>query len=179
MAMNKRERTLLITTISLTVIGVNYLLISPLNKRWTTLQNDLLNKRRELKDEEAFISRAPQWQKDLDTLRKKVGQESTRFQQPSDVLNTIESIKDPSGVVIKDRRPMNAVEREGYRELPVSCSFDATTESLVKFLDGIQSSPEPMSVEELQVTPQPDNTALLRCTIRIQATISKTGGTRS
>ena len=58
-------------------------------------------------------------------------------------------------------------------------NFDATTETLVKFLFAVQNNPEFMTIEELNVTPQGDNAQLLRCVIRLRTLISKAGSTRS
>jgi len=180
MALNKRERVLLSTTITLIVLGVNYLLLVPLTHRWGSLREQLSSKRRELKEDEAFIQRAPQWQKEYDELRGKANQQSVRFQQASDVSKKIEELRSASGILIKDTRTMSIVERDVYRELPVQCNnIEATAETLVKFLYAVQTSPEFMSIEELTVTPQPDNPRLLRCTIRLQALMGKSEGAKS
>ena len=70
---------------------------------------------------------------------------------------------------------MPAVEKDVYRELPVQCTFEATIDSLVKFLHGIQSGAGFMSVEQLQVAGRPDNPSILRCDIHVRALASKTG----
>ena len=169
---------MLVTTISLTALGINYVLLMPLTGRWASVRDQLASKGRDLKEAEAIIQRAPQWHKEYDELRGKAAQQ-TGFQMVSDVGNKIEELRSNSGVLIKSTRNMSVVEKDMYRELPVQCSFDATQEGLVKFLFAIQTSPQFMSIEELQVTPQSGNTQLLRCNMRILALMGKSGGAKS
>ena len=108
-----------------------------------------------------------------------LGQKSQTFQQASDVRDKLENVASTSGVLIKDRRFMQPVEKDTYRELTVQCNFESTIVTLVKFLYGLQTSSGFMSVEELQVTPQPDNPTVLRCSIRLQALTGKSGSLKS
>jgi Tfp pilus assembly protein PilO len=179
MALNKRELVLLTATITLTVLGVNYLLLMPLSRRWTLLGNQLKLKRTELQMVEAYVRLTPQRQKDYDELRGKEVQQSGQFRQPSDASNKIEDLGGKAGILIKDRRDLSPTDKVTYLELPVQRNFDATTETLVKFLFAVQNNPEFMTIEELNVTPQGDNAQLLRCVIRLRTLISKAGSTRS
>jgi len=69
------------------------------------------------------------------------GQGEQRFAQPSDVLKKLEEVGAAAGILISSRQPLLAVDKDNYRELPVKCRFEATTESLVKFLYGLQRVP--------------------------------------
>jgi Tfp pilus assembly protein PilO len=179
MALNKRERVLLGTIITSTVLVGNYLLLTKLASRWQTLRSQLIISRKEWNSVEATVQLAPGWQKEYKQLRESLGQQSGTFQQTSDVLNKLEDLRNSSGIVIKERKPMQPVERDVYRELPVQCTFDSTTETLVKFLFGLQTSSGFMRVEDLQVTPQPDNPSVLRCSVRLQALTGKSGSPKS
>jgi Tfp pilus assembly protein PilO len=179
MALNQRERVLLGTIITLTVLGGNYFLLASLAGRWQTLRAQLATSHRELASIQATIQRAPQEQKEYDQLRQNFSQKSERFQQASDVLSSINEVASTSGILLKDRRTMQPVEKDVYRELPVQCGFDATIETLVKFLYGLQTSSGFMSIEELQVTAQPDNPSILRCSMRLQALAAKSGSSKS
>jgi Tfp pilus assembly protein PilO len=174
MALNKREQILLGTTIILTVLGVNYLVLVPLSRHWEMLRGQLTTNRKELEDMKKTIRLGPEWQKQYAELGVSLGQRQ-KFQQTSDVLKKIEEVGTTSGIQIKEKRPMQTTEKDVYLELPVQCSLESTTEALVKFLYGLQTSSGFMSVEELQVTPQPDNPSILRCSIRTQALTGKSG----
>jgi Tfp pilus assembly protein PilO len=179
MALNKREGILLGTIIALTVVGGNYFLLAKLASNWQTLRGQLNTSRKEWNGIEATIQLAPGWQKEYAQLGASLGQKSQTFQQPSDVRDKLENVASTSGVLIKDRRFMQPVEKDTYRELPVQCNFESTIVTLVKFLYGIQTSSGFMSVEELQVTPQLDNPTVLRCSIRLQALTGKSGSPKS
>jgi Tfp pilus assembly protein PilO len=170
---NKREKILLGITLSALLVGGSYLLLTPLIRKWETLGGKLSTKHKELDGMNATVSRQPDWQAQYTKLRENLGQKSERFQQISDVLKKIEDVGTTSGVLFTARRPMQPIEKDVYRELPVQCSFESTIESLVKFLHGLQSGSGFMNVEQLQVSSKPENPGILRCDIQIRALVGK------
>jgi Tfp pilus assembly protein PilO len=173
MPLNKRERTLLTVTVTAIVLGVNYVLVVPLAGKWKSFGGILATRRRELDSRTETIKRSPEWRKQYDELRHNISEKSARFDQTSDVLKKIDEVGGASGILIQSRRPMQPVDRDVYRELPVQCSFESSTESLVKFLYGLQTGAGLVSVEELRITPRADNPSILRCDIQIRALASK------
>jgi hypothetical protein len=176
MALNKRERLLLVLTISVLVVGGTVFLVVPLIRRWNSVRGDLLNQRRELAAIQATLERAPQWKVDYQELQQRLGQRSEKFTTKVDVLKRIEEIAAANNVIISTRRELLEVDKGLYRELPVAFSFEATTESLVRFLYALQTGSGFMNVEQLQVGGRADNPAILRCDIQIRALAGKTGG---
>jgi Tfp pilus assembly protein PilO len=172
MALNKRERLLLVGTIVVVVVVVNYLAITPLIARWQGLGRKLVSQRRELAAARDTIARRPEWQKQYEALGHSLKQ-SESFAQTSEVLKKIEEVGGTSGILIQSRRPMRAEDKDVYRELPVQCTFESTAESLVKFLYGLQTASGFMRVESLNVTAKPDNTSILRSDIQIRALAAK------
>ena len=179
MKITKRESTLLTVTIAAIALGVNYFLVIPLARSWGETTRKLASQQRELVAMKAVIQRQPQWQKEYDELKQSLGQKSERFQQVSDVFRKIEQVASSSGVIINSRRSLPEEDRGVYRVLPVQCTLDATTEPLVKFLFGLQTGAGFMSVEQLRVSPKPDNPSILRCDIQVRALASKSEGSRS
>jgi Tfp pilus assembly protein PilO len=173
MALNKRERTLLTITVSAVVLGANYLLVSPLAGKWKSFGGTLTTRRRELQAIKDTIQREPEWRQEYDHLRENVTQKTAGFGATSDVLKKIDDVGGTAGILIQSKKPMQPVEREVYRELPVQCTFESSTESLVKFLFGLQTSSGFVSVEELRITPRADNPSILRCDIQIRALAAK------
>ena len=174
MALNKREKILVAATISVIVIGGHYLLMSPLTKRWDEVNGKLKSQAQLLDGMKATLAREPEWRKDYEDLKAKVGGETTQqFQQTSDVLKKIQELSGSTGIAISNLRPLSTAEKDLYRELPVQCTFEATIDSLVKFLHGLQTSSGFMSVEELKVSGKPDNPSILRCDIQVRALAGK------
>jgi|YelNatPaOPRAMG01_1025707.scaffolds.fasta_scaffold05891_10 BMFP domain-containing protein YqiC len=176
MALNKRERNLLVATIAILVIGGGYFLLVPLVRAWQRVGADLRNQRRELAQIEATVERAPQWAVEYQELQQSLGQRSEKFTTKLDVMKRIEEIAAATGVVISTRRELLEVDKGLYRELPVAFTLEATTESLVRFLYALQTGSGFMNVEQLQVTGRADNPTILRCDIQIRALAGKTGG---
>jgi len=175
MALKSRERNLLVLTIVLVALGANYLLLAPLWRRWEGLKRDLTKQQKELDGLTENIAQQPRWQQEYDALRKTVGQEQV-FTQTSDVLKKIEEVGATAGILIVTRRPLATVDHGVYRELPVQCSFEASTEALVKFLHGLQTGSGFVNVEQLTVFPRADNPNILRCDIQIRALSGKGAG---
>lgn len=168
MAISKRERNLLIITITAVVVAVNVFFVAPLFGKWEGLDRQLKNKRLELAGMQATIAREPQWRGDYEKLGHDLKSSST-FEAPSEVLKKIEEVGGGTGILIQDRRMLRPEPREVYREFPVQCRFQATTESLVKFLFGIQNAAGFMTVESLSVTAKSDSSNVLQCDTQIRA----------
>jgi len=174
MALKRRERILLNATITAIVLGLNYLLIAPLAEKWKTLGDALRVRRHQLEGMKATIQHEPEWRQQYDQLRHSFTKQSVRFEQTSDVLKKINEVGAAAGIHFQNTQPgEKPVERDVYRELPVQCTFESTTESLVKFLYGLQTGSGLMSVEELRITPRADNNSILRCNIQIRALAAK------
>ena len=171
MAINKRERNLLIATITLVVVGVNYFLGAYLVGKWRPLRGQLATKQRELESMQATIARQAEWQKSYSDLGSSLKQ-AHQFETPSDVLKKIEEVAKTSGVLMQTRRMLREESKDVYRELPVQCAFEADTPSLVKFLYGIQTAAGFMTVENLTVTAKSDSSSILRCDIQVRALAS-------
>jgi Tfp pilus assembly protein PilO len=179
MKITKRERSLLAVTITAIVLGINYLLVVPLLRTWGDTGKKLNLQRKEHAAMKATIERLPQWSKEYDELRQSLGERTEQFRQGSDVVGKIEQVAGSSGVVVSSRRSMPEEDKGVYRVLPVQCSIEATTEPLVKFLFALQTGAGFMSIEQLRVTPRPENPSILRCDLQVRALVAKSGGTRS
>ena len=179
MKITKRERSLLAITITAIVLGINYVLILPLVRSWAETGRKLATQQRELAAMKAIIGRKPQWQKEYDELKRNLGQRSERFQRPSDVVKKIQEVASSSGVIVNSRREMPEEDRGIYRVLPVQCTLEATTEPLVKFLFALQTGAGFVSVEQLRISPKPENASILRCDIQVRALAGKSEGSHS
>jgi Tfp pilus assembly protein PilO len=171
MAINKRERTLLISTIALVVVGVNYFVVSFLVSKWQPLTNDLANKRRELEAEQTTVAHQKEWQTSYNELKHNLKQ-SQAFETSNDVLKKIQEVGKISGILMQSSRSLRDEPKELYRELPVQCTFEADWPALVKFLYGVQSAAGFMTVENLSVTAKADSSNILRCDIQVRALAS-------
>ena len=95
------------------------------------------------------------------------------------MLKKVEEVGAQAGVVISQRRELPKTDRGVYRELPVQCRVEATTESLVKFLYALRTGSGFVSVEQMQVVTQGNNSSVLRCDFVIHALAGKSEKTKS
>ena len=173
MALNKRERNLLIITVAVAAVILNWFLIAKLAPRWRTVSAELANRRAEQKMVSETIGMEPTWRAEYSKLHGSFASSSEHFDRASDVLKKIDALGSVSGVNILAKRQLDERNEGAIRELPVTSNFEANTEGLVRFLYNIQTSAGFMSVEQLQVTPRPDNSSVLRCDIQIRALSSR------
>jgi Tfp pilus assembly protein PilO len=171
MAVNKRERNLLILTVTLVVVGVNYFLGAYLVGKWRPLRGQLAAKQRELDGMQSTVGHEAEWRKSYEDLGHSLKQ-AQQYETPSDVLKKIEEVAKTSGVLMQTRRMLREEAKDVYRDLPVQCTFEADTPSLVKFLYGVQTAAGFMTVENLTVTSKADNSNILRCDIQVRALAS-------
>jgi Tfp pilus assembly protein PilO len=176
MALSKREQKLLTATVVILAVGASYAILAPLLKGWGRAGRSLTAQRRELGVMKSIVQRQPAWEEEYAQLRASLNQAPQRFNAASDVLKKIEEVGAGSGVIISARRSRKEEDRGVYMELPVDCTVEATTESLVRFLYALQTAAGFMRVEQLQVSPKPDNPALLRCDIQVRALSVKAEG---
>ena len=179
MKITSRERWLLGVTIAVIVVGINYLLLIPLGRSWRNTGGQLRAQDHELYLIHATLQREPQWRKQYDELRQSLGQRTESFQQVSDVEKKIVDLATSAGVQLTSRRSLLEEDKGVYRVLPEQCSLEATTDSLVRFLFALQTGAGFMSVEQLQVSPRPENPGILRCDIQVRALATKQGSPRS
>ena len=169
MTMNRREQILAGLVLGLFIIAGTWVGGVSLAERWQTITRKLANRQRELAAIRTAIEHKPEWLREAERLRQGIGQQEQHFEQMSDVLKQLDEIGNASGVLISTRRPLPVVEHGTYRELPIQCAFEATTESLVRFLYALQTGTGFMAVEQLQVAPRPDNLSILRGEIQLRA----------
>ena len=179
MAITKRERNLLVITITAIVLGVNYFVLVPLLRKWRSAGEQLKTQRQQLSLMEATISHEAQWQKQYDELKQSVGQRAQSFQQSSDVAKKILEVAKSTGVQISSSRPMLEEDKGVYRVLPEQLTLEATTDSLVRFLFELQTAAGFVSVEQLQVTPRTESQGILRCDVQVRALTAKPVGAKS
>jgi len=168
MKLNPREQILISVIRAMVLLGGSWLFGGTLWGRWRELQRTVTAKQRELAGMEAAIRSKPEWQREAGQLREGLGPQKP-LEQMSDLLKRLDQAGATAGVQISARRPAPVVDHGTYRELPVQCSFDATTESLVRFLYTLQTGEGLVSIEQLQVAGRPDNPSLLRCELHLRA----------
>jgi Tfp pilus assembly protein PilO len=175
----KRERNLLVITISVIVVGVNLFVVRPLLRNWRSAGDRLKKQQQELALMESTIAHEKQWQQQYDQLRQSLGSRTESFQQGSDVEKKLLEVATSSGVQITSRRPMAEEDKGVYRVLPEQVALEATTDSLAHFLFALQTAAGFMSVEQLQVAPKNENQNILRCDIQVRALAAKSVSVRT
>jgi len=173
MTLNRREQILVSVIAGIVVLGATWGVGVALTQRWRDVRDHVSTCRREVMAMRTAINQKSRWQGEVEQLRRGLGRQEHAIEQMSDLLKRIDEVGAASGLVINSRRPQAVAERGAYRELPLQCAFESTTESLVRFLYALQTGASAISVDQLQVAPRPDNPSVLRGEIQLRAFTSR------
>ena len=80
MKITKRERGVLVVTITAIVLGLNYFLVVPLLRNWGETGIQLKSKQRILDGMRTTIQHKEEWRKEYDELKRGLGQQTVQFQ---------------------------------------------------------------------------------------------------
>src|ERR1039458_5806903 len=130
MKITKRERGILIITVTVIVLVVNYLLVIPLFRSRRDTIVKLQTQQAELTLMQETIKRIPDWQKQYDDLKQGLGQKTEPFQVGSDVEKKIVEVATSSGVQLTSRRSMTVEDKGAYRVFPVQIGRGAAREKV-------------------------------------------------
>ncbi len=179
MKITKRERGILIITVTAIVLGINYFLVVPLLGSWKETGEQLKTKQRILDGMRATIQQKDGWSKEYDCAQKRAWTTDRALQvrlrcreeDPADRNEFGRSGQcDPPTDGRRQRRlssDAGAVHRRGDHRVACEISFCAANGR--RF----------MSVEQLTLAPRPENPSILRCEVQVRALSAKTGRTNS
>ena len=117
MAINKRERNLLIATITLVGVGVNYFLATYLIGKWQPLRGQLTAKLHELEGMQTTVAHKAEWQASFNDLKRNL-KGGLAFETSNDVLKKIQEVGKTSGILPQSSRSLRCCARFCCRSSP-------------------------------------------------------------
>jgi Tfp pilus assembly protein PilO len=164
------RRNILILAVITALLVIYVLFIIPLDDKRGGLKEELFVQYKSLLKHEQFVNNAQNAQEDLTKARAELETKEKHIIIASDVslafaqLQTmVQDMADQAGLTITQMKPLQAAPNEvGYKLLPLFIDCHGEIWQLSKFLNFLDSTPDFIAVDRLQVTVAPQGKLRIR-----------------
>jgi len=163
-----REKTLFILVVFVIAVSLSYaFVIEPLYKKYQDLNQEMEFKEVRLKRNNKLIREHDAINAEFNKYSEQLKIKGSDEEEMASVLSEIEKIGQSAQVYLSDVKPQPIKDRDFYRLLGVEVKFQASMETLSKFIYNLQKSPFLLRVKRLQVNSKGQSSNLLEGTIQI------------
>ena len=167
-SVSKREKYIIVITLLVVALSIIYsFVIEPLHKEYARLKQEVVIK-------QAHLAKNLRLMKEKDIVKeefKKYGQElkikGSDEEEMASVLSEIEKIGNSTGVYLSDVKPQKIKDRDFYKIMLVEIKFQASIQTLTKFIYELQNSALLLKVSRLQVDSKGEDSSLLEGVIQV------------
>ena len=168
LSVTKREKILFIL-VAIAIIGslAYSLIIEPLYNKFNDLNQEIESKEIRLRKNTKLINERDAINEEFNKYSQQLKVKSTDEEEMASVLSEIEKIGKSSGVYLSDVKPQPIKDNKFYRLLSVEIKFQASLDTLSKFIYELQCSPFLLKVRRLQVISKGQETNFIEGNIQI------------
>jgi len=123
-----------------------------------TMQDDLAEKQREISDGQAIEARLPEFEREIASLKEKLGdvqQILPTGRETGDLLRWIKNLGDQSNLDLKSFSPGGLRPVEFYKEFPIEMNVTGTYHDLGLFLDRVSKYQRIINVDNMRMSTAP------------------------
>ena len=165
---SKREKVLFTLVVLVIVVSLSYaFVVEPLYKKYQDLNQEIELKDVRLKRNNKLIKEHDAINAEFNKYSEQLKIKGSDEEEMASVLSEIEKIGQSAQVYLSDVKPQPIKDRNFYRLLGVEIKFQASMETLTKFIYDLQKSPFLLRVKRLQVNSKGQGSSLLEGTIQI------------
>ena len=120
-----------------------------------TMSDDLAEKQREVSDGQAIEARLPEFEREIASLKQKLGdvqQILPTGRETGDLLRWIKNLGDQSNLDLKSFSPGGLRPVEFYKEFPIEMNVNGTYHDLGLFLDRVSKYQRIINVDNLRMS---------------------------
>ena len=120
-----------------------------------TMQEDLAEKQREISDGQAIEARLPEFEREIESLKQKLGdvqQILPTGRETGELLRWIKNLGDQSNLDLKSFSPGGLRPVEFYKEFPIEMNVTGTYHDLGLFLDRVSKYQRIINVDNLRMS---------------------------
>jgi general secretion pathway protein M len=162
-----RERFLvLIAGVAVLVTLVYLVVVDPLLKRSATLDRQIANAQRQLKELSTLRQDYLRQRSVVDRINTQLKQQQKNFS----IFSRLEEVARQTGVQnkIQSMKPTVSPPNDAYREESVEIKMEGVTlEQLIPYLYQVENSPQLLKIKRLDIKPRNDNRQILSVTFRV------------
>jgi general secretion pathway protein M len=162
-----RERAFVIVAGVAVLVTVLYMVvIDPLLKRTATLDRQIVNAQRQLKELYTLQQDYLRQKSVIDRINTQLKQQQRNFA----IFSRLEEVARQTGVQnkIQSMKPTISPPNDAYREESVEIKMEGVTlEQLIPYLHQVENSPQLLKIKRLDIKPRNDNRQILTVTFRV------------
>ena len=162
--LNEREKTIFIVCVVLiAAFGVFQLVLKPLKDAKENAADRIRVDERKLKKNLEIIKHSQSTEKQYQKLIEVMGTAGTEGAEVSTMVSRLEAAAKEADIHIANMQPQHSVVKQDIvRVFPVELVIDGQWAAITKFLYLVQSPPDLLNIEELNLEKYSDATAALR-----------------
>lgn len=167
-SISKREKTLILLTL-LAIFGslLYSFVVEPLSRNYVQLQQEIQSKRIRLIKNTKLMRDKDIIEKEFEVYGQHLLTKGSNEEEMASVLSEIEKIGKSSGIYLSDVKPQKIRDMGYYKLLLVEIKFQASMQTLSKFIYDLRNSSLLLKVQRLQINIQGGESALLEGLIQI------------
>ena len=151
-------QVLVFSALALGIVVIAYFIfpnLKTMQAEIDTMQGDLAEKQREISDGQAIEARLPEFEREIESLKQKLGdvqQILPTGRETGDLLRWIKNLGDQSNLDLKSFSPGGLRPVEFYKEFPIEMNVTGTYHDLGLFLDRVSKYQRIINVDNLRIT---------------------------
>lgn len=166
--LSKRERMLFILTVSVIISsGLINFIITPLNKKWRRLNNQIKNLNEKFSRYSKILSLEKEIEEKYKAYAEHLKVRTSNEEALASVLQEIEKFARSSGVTITNIVPSGLEIKDFYHKFEVRMDIESNISSLVRFLYELQKSKHLFRIIRLNITTKSGTEDILRSSIQL------------
>lgn len=177
MKMSQREIVLGVSTLAVALFGVTALLAKPKIQVWKDLKAERAEVLRKIELDRYLIDQEGDWSNKLTKVSALLETPPAGMGVDGFWLHKMDEIAGEERLDIKNRRAGEEEDHGDIFELPITCDWEGSLDSLVHFLFELQSKGAMLDIQQLMIKPVSGKAGLLRgkFTLYCAYTHEKTG----
>lgn len=171
--LSKREKTLVIGTITLAiVVGLYVFVIEPSLRAWFSVDDSIQAYENKLVKNLRLVARYNILKHEYEKYPELLESTSDEEQKFTSIFNEIEAVSKHSNCRIINAKPRAAKKYDDYKELSYDISLEGTIIDISKFVHEIEKSKVILRIKHLTITAKSEGSDMLKANLIINKIIS-------
>ncbi len=166
--LSKREKNIfcLMAAVILAIFGYNFI-VEPQAGKLNELNKKIMAREAELEKKNRIISRKDSITRQYNSYISYIKQAGSDEEEEAFFFQEVENSAKDSRVYIADIKPAGLKESEYYKKYTVEVKVETDMNSLIKFIYGLQSSPNLIRIDGLRLSAKNASGRILRGSLQI------------
>jgi len=170
--LSKREKAIFyIAAIFVLVTALDRLIIYPIYSHMKSLDKDIEEKERALKNYMKIISQKDRLKSELAKYATFLNTSKSEVQDINALLKELEGLTSKSSVYLIDMKPAGTKESGQNKKYLVTLSLEGNMEQIADFMYNIENSSKLLQVERFQISPKSKGSNVAQCSMTVSQVV--------